>query len=501
MKKILIMMLLAIPFAMTAQPIVPYYPPRQSKIYKFTGYKGDEVIVRSDKNYTTMIHHRDLTYDSRHYYTSFTRLPFFPPQGYSFRHDLYIDDERVNYYIHDMCIYDDTCYVCGEAVVDHGAPYYYSYDIIIPRFYSNGFLAKFAINQDANQECTLQYKIFNELERLNKITVYHPDPERSGFRKMIVATAEQLNLTHPDPSCLIEIKEENDGAWKYSIIKSDLDTKEVYSDVLAKGDNLFVSSYIKSDDSDPNDLAHWFYYIHMSTNLGFSKQYIELSMIEDVIGWDAQCMSESGTGWGWHKGDESFHLNIISYPEYSISYLSTNQNTGSLGLVMVPMNGTASANYPLKLTMVPEPVIKEITYQPSTNEIVPLGCDLFTPLGKAYFSRMGIAGYHETMRSTEDYNLSSVDTLEGKRITVGGYLTNDKTIIVVDQQHNYPDYLVSCLTPDFMGSEILKIPCPEKMNCRWKYIHISYNNINLEWSTDVVQREEATVETICQSDE
>lgn len=486
MKKILIMMLLAIPFAMTAQPtIIPVESVNQSVVHQFPGYKGDEVIVRKFDLTTTLIHHRDIMEHNKHSYTLLRRNLIDPsaPTVTGFQHTMSAPGLPYDYSIYDICIYDDTIYACGELVWPYGDPIY---DPVsgthVPVNIPKGFLAKIGMTHVAGSQWEMKYKIFNEVERLNKLTVYHPNPELSGFRKMIVATAE-LPSTYSQTSCLMEIKEELNGDWFYSIIHSDLSSREVLSDVLAMGNRLFVSSYLKGDHN-PEDIGHWFFYTHVAEFKGFTDLYVIPPMQEtDLMGWNTSYMSTPHTGWGWHSGEGPMLMEPLDAWNFSLTFMSKNHTTGEHGIVTVPLTTSLGAGYPINKIVLGETELKDVSYLSTTNEITPLKYNYYAPHGEVFFPNMAVGGSVNSVYSNGTYHLNSVDAFSGTRLVIGGAQTNNNIVVVIEQQHNCEGGCESCLNNDFTESIRLESPDAVKMKCRWKDATSQEGFLKFSWTT------------------
>ena len=487
MKRILIMMLLAIPFAMTAQPIGPIELMAQGVVHQFPEYKGDEVIVRKFKSNTILIHHRDITEHNKHYYTLFRRNTSFPSISTvsGFQHAMFNIGVPTDYSIHDICIYDDTIYACGELYWPYGEPIYDPvYGMIVPVNIPQGFLAKIGMKDSVGSQWEMKYKIFDKVERLNKLTVYHPNPELSGFRKMIVATAE-LPSTYSQTSCLMEIKEELDGDWFYSIIHSDLSSREVLSDVLAMGNRLFVSSYLKGDEN-PEDMGHWFFYTHVAQFKGFTDLYVIPPMHEtDLIGWNTSFMSTTHTGWGWHSGEGPMLMEPFDAWNFSLTFMSKNYATGGHGIVTVPLTTSLGAGYPIKQLTSYDTKLKDVSYLSLTNEITPLVYNPITSREQIFFLNMTVGGTTNCLYPYPErtYYLNSVDAFSGTRLVIGGSQTNNNTVVMIEQQHNCEDWCGSCLYNDFTESGQLESPWAVKMECNWKNVFPRQDYYELSWNT------------------
>ena len=485
MKRILIMMLLAIPFAMTAQPIGPIELMAQGVVHQFPEYKGDEVIVRKFKSNIILIHHRDITEHNKHYYTLFRRNSSFPSISTvsGFQHAMFNIGVPTDYSIHDICIYDDTIYACGELFWPYGEPIYDpEYGTHVPVNIPKGFLAKIGMTHVAGSQWEMKYKIFNEVERLNKLTVYHPNPELSGFRKMIVATAE-LPSTYSQTSCLMEIKEKLNGEWFYSIIHSDLSSREVLSDVLAMGNRLFVSSYLKGDHN-PEDMGHWFFYTHVAEFKGFTDLYVIPPMQEtDLMGWNTSFMSTSHTGWGWHNGEGPMLMEPFDAWNFSLTFMSKNHTTGEHGIVTVPLTTSLGAGYPINKIVLGETELKDVSYLSTTNEITPLKYNYYAPHGEVFFPNMAVGGSVNSVYSNGTYHLNSVDAFSGTRLVIGGTQTNNNIVVVIEQQRNCEGGCESCLYSDFTESIRLESPDAVKMECNWKNVFPRQDYYELSWNT------------------
>ncbi len=504
MKRILIMMLLAIPFAMTAQPIVTIELLTQGVVHQFPEYKGDEVIVRKFKSNTILIHHRDITEHNKHYYTLFRRNSSFPSISTvsGFQHAMFNIGVPTDYSIHDICIYDDTIYACGELYWPYGEPIYDPvYGMIVPVNIPQGFLAKIGMKDSVGSQWEMKYKIFDEVERLNKLTVYHPNPELSGFRKMIVATAE-LPSTYSQTSCLMEIKEELDGDWFYSIIQSDLSSREVLSDVLAMGNRLFVSSYLKGDEN-PEDMGHWFFYTHVAQFKGFTEMCVIPNVPEpDPMGWDTRYMTSSHTGWGWHNGEGPMLMEPFDAWNFSLTFMSKNYATGGHGIVTVPLTTSLGAGYPIKQLTSYDTKLKDVSYLSLTNEITPLVYNPITSREQIFFLNMTVGGTTNCLYPFPErtYYLNSVDAFSGTRLVIGGSQTNNNTVVMIEQQHNCEDWCGSCLYNDFTESGQLESPNAVKMECNWTYVDPYIETYKLAWkaATGTVVPIEKTI--ICSRD-
>lgn len=434
----------------------------------------------------TLIHHRDKTEHNKHYYTLMHNEDLFTtaPSAVGFHHSMSIPGQPYDYSIYDICIYDDTIYVCGELLLPYGEPIYDPViGTLVPVNIPKGFLAKIGMTYVAGSQWEMKYKIFDDVERLNKLTVYHPNPELSGFRKMIVATAE-LPSTYSQKSCLMEIKEELNGDWSYSIIQSDLCSREVLSDVMANGNSLYVSSY-QQGDADPDDEGHWFFYIHKADFKGFTEMCVIPNVPEpDPMGWDTRYMTSSHTGWGWHSGEGPMLMKPINEWDFSLTFLSKNYTTGEYGIISVSipwMLGLASSF--VKLNATSDTEFKDISYLSSTDEMTPLIYNNTTPNGEVNYPKRTIGGLPEYMYSNGTYHLNSVDAFSGARLVIGGTQTNNNTVVVIDQQHNCENGCATCLDNDFNESIMLKKPYETKKSCNWDYVISDFHSKPFMWET------------------
>ena len=290
---------------------------------------GDEVMVREMGGSRPVVHVRDANQLNRHY---FLMNKAGTDQVVGFHFDLQIPDvDCVKLSIYDMQVYGDSCYVCGEALIDQGAQ---DGSVLEPRLYSYGFVGRMGMADTVGGAWRVDYMFVYEVERLLQMDVFHPDEGYSGFKLLIVATGEMDDATKP--SCLVEIKERADQGWEYSVMQTKK-TGEVFTDVLARGNDLFVSSHVDCGE-DPDDVEHWFHYVHHTWGKGFRDEYLLTGVFwEDAVKVDNRNLSPTPGGWGWHRSATTMRMCLLDDGKFCLSYAVENRATGEKGVIFYPL--------------------------------------------------------------------------------------------------------------------------------------------------------------------
>ena len=464
------------PVSVSGQEDLVFTP--SSKTRLFPELRGEEVIVREWTGGNYVVHVRDADYPYRHYFL-LEKTQNDQVVGFSF--DLQLNDVGyVTLYVNDMQLYGDSCYFCGEVVIDQGAPVVLpDGTVLVPRFVSYGFVGRFGMADTVGGSWRLDYRLIQDVDRLLQMAVYHPNEELAGFKLMVVATAEAGNLN--SPSCLVEIKESSNMNWGYRVLQTET-VGLIFTDVLARGNDLFVSSHMECSDN-PDDVEHWIHYVHHSWCGGFWETHASFNFVENATKVDSRYMDPSGYGWGWHRSDTPMRMCMMNGDTFCLSYTVLNWSTGEHGVIFHPMLTEFVGFVPRLYYDCCDANLCEIVYSPLSDMMTVLMQGQGTVIYPWYVTTnkwstllMGAVGYMSDMK------LESLCRRGGRSFYMGGHGETDHKARVVTQQvmAMEPGHDFCFSERRFVGATVLDAPFIDKRVFRWIE---NKNKLSFDWSS------------------
>lgn len=446
-----------VPFLASGQEIV-FAPSSKSKVLQ--DIHGDEVMVREMFGSRPVVHVRDANQLNRHY---FLMNKSGTDQVVGFHFDLQIPDlDCVKLSIYDMQVYGDSCYVCGEALIDQGVQ---DGSVLEPRQYSYGFVGRMGMADTVGGAWRVDYMFVYEVERLLQMDVFHPDEGYSGFKLLIVATGEMDDATKP--SCLVEIKERADQGWEYSVMQTKK-TGEVFTDVLARGNDLFVSSHVDCGE-DPDDVEHWFHYVHHTWGKGFRDEYLLSGVLwEDAVKVDNRNLSPTPGGWGWHRSATTMRMCLLDDGKFCLSYAVENRATGEKGVIFYPLRDSYMW-YPAVLFYdCCQSDVSDIVYSSLSDMMSVLIHGNIYGLGVVLSNRWSSPTLGVAVQLS-GFQMESLNSCGGRSFYLGGYQTGDQKVKVMTQQVMalWPNYNFCFSLRQSSGATMLTNPKVEKQNFEW----------------------------------
>ena len=435
-----------------------------SKTKLFSDIRGEEVIVREWSTGEPLVHVRDADYPNRHWFL-LGKNGTEQMVGFSFD-SVQEGNSIITLYVNDMQVYGDSCYFCGEVIVDYGAPVVLPDGTVLsPRFLSHGFIGRMGMSDTPGDSWRVDYTVLKCVDRLQQLAVYHPDEGQSGFKLLLVATAESSDLAKP--SCLVEMKENLDLTWEYSILQTNKDG-EVFTDVLARGDDLFVSSHVDCGD-DATNVEHWFHYVHWSFQGGFGDRYASVNFMKGTVGHDCRYLTAGGYGWGWHRSDTPMRMCMMDGDTFCLSYTVQNYTTGERGVVFYPMVDVHLLSPPRLYGECCESDVVEIAYAPVSYVMAVLLRGSYSSEGYLLVGDWCSMPMGGAMDRKEGFKIESMCRCGGRSFFLGGHRVSDRMAGGLTQQARvmWP-YSGSCFTERRVTSvSVLNRPKFDKQDFEW----------------------------------
>ena len=459
---------LVFPCFTSAQVVVPLAC--SSKIVDFPNDKGTEVLVRRDNMWGMVIHYKDAANPCRH---CFIRYRYYGDSyvyvGFEFDYACNNEDYVISYDVHDMQMCGDTCYLCGEAVKDCGAPQLDpSGAVVLPRFMHYGFIARLTMSPVPGGTWNMQFGLVTNVQRLNQLAVCHHALPGGGYNRLLVATAERDYFGKP--SCLVEMEETQGSSWQYKVVHTDM-ADEVFTDVIARGNDIIVSSMINCGDDNPNEGDHWKVCLHQSTYMGYDHDYLNPVIWESPFIHDMRTLTgiHSYGEWGWHADNTPMRMCPMGESNFMLAYATRKNVTGMYGLLVLPYASTYS--------LCQDPIIiedgygtthiEDLIYSTGAQMVMGMERSVNVPDGYVPYGNMQTYSGPGVMSCT-DTKIESVANYGPDYMLVGGHWTQDKTVSVRHHQVAMFAYTTTC---SYQWPTDYRHPYPyltlEKKDCMW----------------------------------
>lgn len=246
MKKIILLYLMFMPF------IVAFGQTFHETEIGSSTIQGKKVLVRNYNDTVTVMYNYDFDLsDGENRFTvwktsssqcvSFKLPDIYTLGGTPFPTPPYNNGGKILYRIHDMQIYGDTCYFCGEKRETTGN---YHYDTTGNLTYETddiGLVGKFTINKLLAGINDLELVTLSKVVSLQRMTVYDAS---QGYSISMIGIPKGVS----SPSCIVDLYSEvSMGTWVYDVAYPS-DNREILSDITYSGGALVTVSKMVYDN-------------------------------------------------------------------------------------------------------------------------------------------------------------------------------------------------------------------------------------------------------------
>ena len=252
--------------------------------------QGENVIVRNYNDSVVVMYNYDYDLSDGENRFTVRKLSTTSPNSISFKlPDIYTlggtpfptppynNGGKILYRIHDMRIFEDTCYFCGEKktttgdyyIDTNGHPTYQTTDI--------GLVGKFTISKLFNGINDLELVTIPNIVSLRRMTVY---PASQGYSISMIGVPDVSS-----PTCIVDLyRNPSTGQWIYDAAHPSI-VQEILTDITFTDGTVITVSGIVYDNysfiirqtkaawvlTDPSTCIHTPYLFHTNTAIVLSN--------------------------------------------------------------------------------------------------------------------------------------------------------------------------------------------------------------------------------------